>query len=285
MSVSQGTLYGLLTMMGFGMCNALSRIPVSEIGPLKTLFYRGVCITLMQLFFLVLWFPIQIDLVGLLMGIAVAVFAYFPVMFFYKGLNLGRVGVIVPIANTSAIITTLLAVIFLNETFSTLQIGSAFVIIVGVFLLSVDFKSFRDSGLLRFTSGVPYALGACVLWGILFFVYKYPVSHIGPILTSFFVEVGVMVLCFGHIKIKKESLSIPIRYFQYLIPNAFFSIIASVSYNIGIESSAMSVVAMLYMANPLISTLYVRIFYQEKLSIQQYIGISVAIIGLVCFSA
>ena len=268
-------------MVGFGVSNAMARIPASEIGALRTLLYRGICITLLQLVLLMICVPSVVTPYGLMLGIGVAIFAYFPVMFFYKALSLGRVGIVVPIANCSAVITTMLAVCFFTEPFTLNQGVSSLVIIIGILLISLNLKDFEKSDLLQLESGVPYALVACVLWGILFFAYKFPVSYIGPILTSFFVELGVMIMCFCHMKLRGESVSVPSGYFKYLIPIALFGVIAGVSYNIGISSSAISLVVMLYMASPLVSTLYARVFYQEKLSKQQYVGVAFSILGLI----
>lgn len=281
---STGIILGLLTMLGFGMSNALSRIPAQKIGGLRTIFYRGLGLSIVQLLILVFLFPSGITKQGIAIAIAVAIFSYLPIMFFYKGLQIGKVGIMSPIANSSAIFTTLLATIFLGETLQVSQLTSGLVVVFGILLISINFRDFKNSHLFNLSSGAPYALAACILWGITFFLFKYPVSMVGPILTSFVVEFAILILCATHMRIKKEDFSLPIGYGKYFTGIIFFSVVGPLAYNYGIQTSSVSLMAMLYMANPLIATTYARFAYGEKLSLQQYAGIGLVILGVVGIS-
>lgn len=284
MDISQGVLFGLLAMIGFGMSNALSRIPSQNLGGIKTIFYRGIGVNVLQFIILIFFFPSGITWFGMGMASAIAIASYLPIMFFYKGLNLGKVGLISPVANSSAIVTILLAVFIFKESLNSWQVISGILIVVGIILLSINFREIKNSHLFKISSGVPFALAACVGWGIFFFLLKYPVTLIGPILTSVIVEFFILVISALHLKATKADFSLPSGYAKYFIPIALFSVLGPLAYNFGIKTSAVSLVAMLYMANPLLATIYARIVYKEKLSIQQYAAICVIIIGVVGIS-
>jgi drug/metabolite transporter (DMT)-like permease len=280
MGISQGVIFGLLAMIGFGMSNAMSRIPSQALGGIKTIFYRGLGVNILQFFILIFLFPKVIVWQGVLIAFVIAIFSYLPIMFFYKGLNLGKVGLISPVANSSAIVTILLAVVFFREALNFSQIASGVLIIIGIVFLSVNFKELKNSQLFKISSGVPFALAACIGWGIFFFVLKYPVTLIGPILTSVIIQFFILIISAIHLRATRTDFSLPAGFAKYFIPIALFSVLGPLAYNYGIKTSAVSLVAMFYMANPLLATVYARIAYKEKLSVQQYAAICVIIIGV-----
>ncbi|TAK95878.1 DMT family transporter [Patescibacteria group bacterium] len=280
MEISQGVIFGLLAMIGFGMNSALSRVPAQKIGALKTMFYRGVGATSLLFILLVFVFPEGVTLRGILVAVAVAIFAYFPMMLFYKGMHYGKVGVITPIANSSALITTLLAVIFLGERLNAWQWTSGLSVVAGVILISLNFRDLKNSQLTKLTSGVPFALAACIGWGVTFFLFKFPVSLVGPIMTSFIVEVVMLLMCAVQMWQAKETFALPGGFGKYIISMAIFSFIATLAYNYGIKSTAVSIVIMLYMANPLVAMIYANLAYKERLSVQQYISVGLIVMGL-----
>jgi len=281
MGISQGILFGLLAMIGFGMSNALSRFPAQKLGALRTMLYRGIGVAALQFILLLFVFPNAVTVRGIAIALAVAVFSYLPIMFFYKGLHYGNVGIISPIANSSAIITTLLAVVIFKESLSGAQWISGLLVVVGIILISLNFRDLKNSHLMKLSSGVPFALLACLGWGITFFLFKFPVSLVGPVMTSFVVEFVILLICAAQMKRAKEDFSLPAGFGKYLISLVLFGFVGTLAYNYGIKSSAVSVVAMLYMANPLVATTYARIAYKEKLSMQQYIAIGIIIVGVV----
>lgn len=107
---------------------------------------------------------------------------------------------------------------------------------------------------------------------------------IGPILTSIIIEFFILVISALHLKATKADFSLPSGYAKYFIPIALFSVLGLLAYNFGIKTSAVSLVAMLYMANPLLATIYARIVYKEKLSFKQYTAIFIIIMGIIGIS-
>lgn len=162
MDISQGVLFGLLAMIGFGMSNALSRVPSQNLGGIKTIFYRGIGLNIVLFIILIFFFPKGVTWQGIGIASAIAIFSYLPIMFFYKGLALGKVGIISPIANSSAIITVLLAIVFFKESLNLWQAVSGVFIVLGIVLISINFKDLKNSNLFIISSGVPFALAACV---------------------------------------------------------------------------------------------------------------------------
>jgi len=54
--ITLGIIFGVIAMLGFGLCNGISQVPVKKIGSTKTVFFRGILISGMYLIVLaVFW--------------------------------------------------------------------------------------------------------------------------------------------------------------------------------------------------------------------------------------
>ena len=135
------------------------------------------------------------------------------------------------------------------------------------------------------SSGIPYALLTCVLWGLMFSLYKIPVMVIGPILTALIIEIGIFIISLIQILKTGKKINMPDRStLNYLILLSIFTAIGGAFFNFGIMVAEVSIVAAISMANPLIATIYGKYVYKETISIQQYLAISFILIGIVALS-
>ena len=135
------------------------------------------------------------------------------------------------------------------------------------------------------SSGIPYALLTCVLWGLMFSLYKIPVMVIGPILTALIIEIGIFIISLIQILKTGKKINMPDRStLNYLILLSIFTAIGGAFFNFGIMVAEVSIVAAISMANPLIATIYGKYVYKETINIQQYLAISFILIGIVALS-
>ncbi|MBW6461842.1 MAG: EamA family transporter [DPANN group archaeon] len=111
-----------------------------------------------------------------------------------KALSLGKLGIMSPIANSSIIFTVLFSVLLFNESLTSIKLGSILLIVLGVIFISVNFKDLKNYNIFSLANGIPYALISCVLWGLMFTLYKIPVIVIGPILTALIIEIGIFII-------------------------------------------------------------------------------------------
>ena len=49
MDINIGILFGFLAMLGYGLSNAIAKVPAKKLGPRNTIFFRGVFISLILL--------------------------------------------------------------------------------------------------------------------------------------------------------------------------------------------------------------------------------------------
>ena len=94
-----------------------------------------------------------------------------PLMAYYKGLQIGSVSIISPIAHSYAVIAVILSLIFLNETLTTRQTIGVILTILGVILTSFKYHDLFKLKLKNFATGIKYAVIAMFGWGafVIFF--------------------------------------------------------------------------------------------------------------------
>lgn len=272
-------------MIGSGMSGVLSRGPVRRLGSDPALFWRGVFITLFQIPLIVALFPHAPSWRGMGLALVFGAVGYLPIYFFFRGIDRGRVGVVAPIANTSAVITAMLAVFVLGEPFGAFRVAGLLVTVAGVALLSIDFRDWKRSSLFHAGSGIPFAIAACLGWGVVLFLIRYPVLAIGPILTSFIVELTILSVAGARAHFRHEPLRLPKDIRRTAVLIGFFGVLGTVAYDFGMATSAVAVVAILNMTNPVIAVAYERIVFKEKLSFRQIAGMVLAIAGAALVAA
>ncbi|MBI4150137.1 DMT family transporter [Candidatus Woesearchaeota archaeon] len=290
MALSEGILFGLTTLVGYGISDALSAIPARAIGVRKLIFFRNLFIAAALLILVLLFaeWPSPLPVPWLLFAIAIALFGYVPLATFYRGLQLGKVGIISPIAKSSLVITVLLAIIFLDEHMTFLQTIAFLFIFIGIILISIKFSDFRASELFSLRHGVPYALLSCFFWGIGFFLFKFLVNIFGPLITAFFIEGGVFIAGAASLffsRERKRILQLPnARMLKYIITIAVATTIGTTSYMFGISKAPVSIVTALAFSNPFLTVLYGAFVFKERLRPLQYIAIVLIISGIVMMS-
>ncbi|MCK9352061.1 MAG: DMT family transporter [Candidatus Pacebacteria bacterium] len=281
-----GIIFGLISMICFGLSNAISQGPSQKIGSIRSTYWRG-------LFMVLLLFPVFLFNVNsavflaeyILIALGIAVVGYFPLLSFFKALDLGKIGVVSPIANSSIIITVLFSIFFYGEKPSMMRLISIGIILLGIILITIDLKDIRNSRLFKKETGIFFAFVSMFLWGIVSALYKIPVTVIGPVLTSLVVEVGILACSTVSMLRKKKSFDLPDRSILtqvFLI--AVFGSIAILSYNFGIERYNINLVASLVSASPLVATLYGKYVYNEEVTFIQWIAIFVIIAGIILLS-
>lgn len=286
METTIGIFFAVIAMLGYGFGNALAKVPIQKIGSERTIFYRNAMVSILLLvIFLFFAHSATFSAKYILIAILIAIIGYIPLLFFYKALNIGKVGLVSPVANSSMAFTVLFSIIFFHESISFGQAGTIILIILGIILISLDPKDLKNSKLLKISSGLPYALVTSILWGLVFFLWKIPVSILGPILTSLVIEFGTMVCSVIYIYIVKKDFQRPDnKILKYILFMSLGGALGTLFFNMGIEKTNVSIVSPIASGAPLIATLYAKLVYKEKLSKLQYLAIIMIILGVILIS-
>lgn len=278
--------YGIVAMLWFGLGNAFTKKVLWEISPIKLTFYRNIFTSIFLFLGIVLFnFQINLDRKYIVVAILLWILGYFPLLVFYKAIDKWRIWIISPIASTHFIFTILFSIVFFGEKLTWIQFFSIFIIFFWVILSSINFKDLKNSDILKLSSWVPFALLACFWRWLFFFLSKYPINIIWPILTWFIMEFMIMISAFFHLKMNKEKILLQNKKNMiYIFLIWLFGCIWVLTFNIWITKYSISLISTIVWASPIISIFFSKFIYKEHLKPLQYLAIWIILIWLILIS-
>lgn len=281
MTLLLSVLFGLLSMVSYGFANTYSKPLSQQLGPARTVFLRGLSVCLfLGLSSVPSFHHFQHHWGVAMLTIGLGVAGYIPVLAFTYGVRESRLGVVAPIAATAPLITVLLSFMFLDVRVNSFQwLAIAMVVTVNVFVC-VDFTNFRDSNLLRFSSGVPFALIAAAGWGLFYFLLVPSTRALDPWLSAFLIEVGVTVAAGLHVRLANRHVGLADSLRRPVILNALFICMGTVAFTVGVRHYNVGIVAALSNSGALITAALGALLFKEHLQAKEKIAAAVMISGV-----
>lgn len=205
---------------------------------------------------------------------------------YFRGLEVGSAAIVGTLSGSFALITILISLLFFGESLTALQILAVILTLTGGVLVSLNLgKSAKLSGILS-DKGILYALGSVLGWGIYFALVRIPAGKIGWFWAGFPLYLLSLLLPLFIQDFRKNTTEIFSQ--RNLLLTVFtFSVLitlADFSYNIGILKGFTSIVAPIAGAYPVLFVILTRIFFKEKLTIQQKIGLGFGLLGIIVIS-
>ncbi|MEK6902460.1 MAG: DMT family transporter [archaeon] len=281
-----GIIFGLVAMVSLGIGAAVIQAPARKLGAVQSVILRNAVLVLSILVGVLSGlFAYHYDSAVLIPALLIGAFGYIALQFFYQGLSVGKVGVVVPIASSYPLITVLLSVFLYGEQLSGIHSLGIAIIIIGGILLSARFSDWKKSGKIEWNAGVLFAVFTLIGWGVWSFALKVPVSIVGPILTSLFVEIATLLAAGFHFTVTRQKwVPVDMKIGKWIVVAGILGAVGSFAYNWGIHVADVSLVVVLAACAPLASTLYARVVFKEQLSLQQWIAIGLKLTGIVLLS-
>ncbi len=275
-----GIFFGILAMISWGTADFFVASAVRKTSTLKVLFW-SLLTSVIIAFFVALFFlklPILsptiigiILLCGLLSAVSWGAF--------YKGLQIDKVAIISPIANSWPVITIFIGIFLLKESLTLVQgIGIMFVIIGGA-LVSFKFKDLLK--LKNPAKGVKYALVGVLGWGILFSFVGYMVTKIGWFFPMVLIKTITTIYLFMYLKSTHKEFKIPKSGLIFVILVGVFEVLAIFAYGLGVSFHSTTIVAPIIAGVPMVTVILAKIAFKETIELNQKSGIASIIIGLV----
>lgn len=278
-------VYGLVAMCAGGIANALLK-PVSEaLGSLPTIILRaGTSALSLLIAILVLRPPLHFALDSFVIAIAISILGYFPFLFYVKALRLEKVGIVAPIASSWIVVASIIGFIFLGETLTTEKIFILTSIIAGVALASFDFKAWGRGHAVFSKEAILFSVGAALLWGIAFPLFAVPSAFFGAIIFGFIIETIVCLCAVVQLLLTNGTFPLISKIQPHTVAvvgagilTAVFTPVVSLGYLTGYTS----VVAALSGSSIVVTVCVAAILYKERLTVLQYAGVALILIGTI----
>jgi drug/metabolite transporter (DMT)-like permease len=283
-----GIIYVLIGALCFAISNAYWKKVTSTIPYQIGKIYRGIFATIIfsslyfgfrQADFLKYWVVRDIALdKEFILSVALSVFNIFGLVFFLQGIQKAPVSVVVPVSSLK-VFTIITAVFIMGEVWYNNYMIAFILSTVGLFLLY--FKRAEVQQANTFKKGILYGIASSFFWGSSFALYKFPIAWWGPLGFSLIIESVAML--FGLVLVIKDGLLnqlttylklIHIR--AYLILGALL-VIGGLAINMSYGYLPVVVINILIIGSQIISVLIGYFIYKERLSVKQWIGLTLII--------
>mgnify|MGYP001354191462 CR=1 FL=1 len=274
-------LYGIIAMFGWGISNFFAGRFTKSIGFLPALFWNttGIIIWLI-LIIMTGRHPIEIPSAKIAGFLTISGSLFFLAgLAFYKGLQVGKISLLSPIANSWPMLIAIVSIINYPSSFSLLKTIGMLLVVFGVLASSIKYAKKNIS---ISDPGIPYAFLALVGWFGAFYIYGITIT------TTAWVWMNILFLfisaCFVAIyaPFTRQALTWHInrRTCVYFILGTIPATLAFYFYSLGMRSVYSSTTAIVTNLNPIITVLIALYILHEKLSKLQIVGIATVIIGL-----
>jgi drug/metabolite transporter (DMT)-like permease len=283
-------IFGLAAALGWGCSDLLAAIGSRRMGSRGTVMVAQIvgllCFGLLWLVTSPEWRLPARDVAILLGSGCFAGIAYFTA---YRGLELGPVALVSPIASAFAAVTVLLAVVLLGESLGPILLSGVVLTIVGVVLASTDLRRFEVEAK-RHRRGLPYAFAAMVGFGVAAFVSGSLAKDYGwlpPIALS---RVGSLILITAVTLAmrggeREEMRRISPRNLGIAAAAGVTDIVGVVAYSRGSELGLISIVAAVSATFTLIPVAGGILLFSERPAPNQLVGLVLVIGGLATLGA
>lgn len=280
---ASGIFYGVLAMAAWGIADYFAAIAARKSGSFSTFFLTQIIslIVYLLIFFAVPFKPgvsqgilLTSIIAGLLMIVAYAAF--------YKSLEVGKVAIGTSISSCWALLTVFIAYFFFKEPLSNVHFAGIGFAILGIFLTSVKSKDFMllKSKPASAEKGVLLGIIALVGWGIAFALIDILVANTDWFHAILFIKISTVIFTLPYVFVKRPVVSFR-NVTSLLIIVGILETVAYLALGFGFSVGSSTLVAPVASTYPVVAVILARLFLNEKLEKNQYLGISFVILGVI----
>lgn len=211
--------------------------------------------------------------------ISLCCFCSFGLIFYLVSLDFTPVSISVPLSSINWF-SILTAVFILHETFYSIYIVSILLSITG-FLLAIAFDTATLS--IKWNKGASYAVAASFFWGISYALFKVVLTWVGAIQLAFILELTVAIMSFAWIILKKPKVN---KIFSktnltHYIILAILLVGGTLFFNLAVQKIPILIINFFGNFTLIVSILLGILFYKEKLTIKQVVGVVLLVIAII----
>jgi drug/metabolite transporter (DMT)-like permease len=281
--VNTGFLLGATAALAWGVTDIIVVQWARRVGVLRTLLtVQGSGVLLMALLAVLLGEDLSLS-GGQWAAIAVlGALSFGAYMGFYRALELGPIAIVSPIASANGAMIVVLAVIVLGESLTAGQAVGITLVLTFIVLASIEPAAERLAG----TSGIRWALGATVVFGLYLFFLTTLADELGwllPILLTRAVAVTFVVALFAA---RPDAEKRPLGKLG-LVACAGAGALDALGYllfNRGAEIGEVAITSAAASSYPLIPILVGLVAYRERVAWYQLVGVAGVLVGMVVLS-
>jgi drug/metabolite transporter (DMT)-like permease len=281
--VNNGFLLGATAALAWGVTDIIVVQWARRVGVVRTLLtVQGSGVLLMALLAVLLGEDLSLSGAQWAAIAVLGALSFGAYMGFYRALELGPIAIVSPIASSNGAMIVVLAVIVLGESLTAGQAVGITLVLTFIVLASIEPAAERLAG----TSGIRWALGATVVFGLYLFFLTTLADELGwllPILLTRAVAVTFVVALFAA---RPDGQKRPLGKLG-LVACAGAGALDALGYllfNRGAEIGEVAITSAAASSYPLIPILVGLIAYRERVAWYQLVGVAGVLVGMVVLS-
>lgn len=299
-----GYFFQFISILCFGISNCLWKIPSKTQPTIKVIMAKAILTSgIFGVLFFISYFPqiqpncsiLDYGLLNTLtahtdyspLNICIAIFlsafSYFGLYFYNQSLKITKVSLSASVVSFTSLFSVATAILFFGESFKFEFLISLALGIVGLKLIGsknlVGFFTFSINP--KDNKGILFAILAAFFWGVTFSLFKLPIQKLGPLLFSFILEFTVLLMSLFHFRFTKKAdepfmpnFTVPIFFI------ALCGIGGVLFHNIAMRTSVVSILGIMSVLTPVVSTVFAYLYFKEKMNWNHYLGIFLIIAAI-----
>lgn len=275
----------LVAFFGWGSGDIFGTVSTRRIGSLPTAFLiylAGLLVFALYIPFALAPLPLWVIALSIALGILL-VFCYWS---FNEALRIGNASLVGTICGSFVALVVPLSVIFLNERIGLVQLFFIAFILVGIVFASLDLKMLQGTAR-RLDKSIFLSLVTMVGWGIYFTFIKIPIKEVGWFWPGYIATiVGTLILAMLLFARRKDAADR--EDWKSGIRPAFgagvLTTAGTFSFNAALQWGNTTVVAPIAGSYPVLFVLLASIFFKDRISPSQKVGMIFGLMGIVGLS-
>lgn len=278
---------GTIAMLGWGFGDFIAKTIIDKIGKYSAIAF--IQFTTLIFYIPFLFFYSEIPSLSVTFFVQISIFSLFDFIAWfalYKAFEEGKLSIVNPISSSYAILATIISGLFFGEIFTSLKIVAISIVLLGILLTAIDLKELKNGlQLSDLSKGVPFAIMAFTIYGFYIPFWDKFIDGNGWMVTSFIGRLITLIFTITYMLTKKHSINNPFKlgkYMYVLLIAGMLQAVAATGFNWGVNASSQtSITAAVSSSYALVVVLLAYIFLKERISISQYLGVLLIIIGII----
>lgn len=273
-------LLAFISTIGFGTTTICTTKVTRKVGAIASLFlYQLIGIPLFLFLMPIMPKTASISLWPLF---ALGAFDALSYLLFMYSTKIGEVSILGTIMQFYMVVTTLLGVVFLHESFHIYKILGLIFIFAGIILFGFQLSG-KNLKSIKIFRGVPFAFFSSIGVGIYLFFVAVVTRTDGWFMTALIIRIAIVMttgilLFFQKIDVRQLIKDTPWKAAGLA---AILDVIAFSVYNIAVGRYEVSSVTMVVATQPVVMVILANKLFGERLSRRQLIGFFIILAGLI----
>jgi drug/metabolite transporter (DMT)-like permease len=215
-----------------------------------------------------------------LLAIPAAISGTLGLFAYYRGIAVGAISIVAPIAGVSAVVPVLVGIAS-GESPSPLQLAGIAFALLGVFLAS---REPGRGGETKLAAGVGLAILAAIGFGG-YFPFMHAAGNADYWWASLIFRIASTSVILIAVAVQRPALGVPVRILPWLALIGFGDMFGNLLYAAASTSGLVSVTSVLASLYPIVTVVLARIVLSERVARSQEAGIALTLAGVALISA